>query len=80
MSANIEMSDKISHKMTSALLAMSLSYYYMMGEHVEKEMRRTDEILSTILSWLSDESYLNVTEERKGNRLFKGQSQFSALL
>ena len=42
------MSDKISDKMTSALLAMSLSYYYVMGEHVEKETRM-DEILSTLL-------------------------------
>ena len=63
-----EMSDKISNKMTSALLAMSLSYYYVMGEHVEKEMRRTDEILSTLLSWSSDDSYTNLSEdERKGN-------------
>ena len=61
-----EMSDKVSHKMISALLAMSLSYYFVMGEHVEKEMRRTDEILSTLLGWSSDESYTNVTEDRKG--------------
>ena len=63
------MSEKISNKMTSALLAMSLSYYFVMGEHVEKEMRRTDEILSTLLGWSSDDCYLNVTDfsERKGN-------------
>ena len=64
------MSDKVSHKMISALLAMSLSYYFVMGEHVEKEMRRTDEILSTLLNWSSDESYLNITEERRGRMVF----------
>ena len=61
------MSDKISQKMTSALLAMSLSYYYVMGDHVEKEVRRTDEILSTLLSWSHDNSYTNVTDEKKGD-------------
>ena len=61
------MSEKVSGKMTSALLAMSLSYYFVMGEHVEKEMRRTDDILSTLLGWSLDDSYLNVTGERKGN-------------
>ena len=44
----LEMSDKISHKMNSALLAMSLSYYYIMGDDVDKE-EKADEILSTLL-------------------------------
>ena len=64
---SIDMSEKISNKMTSALLAMSLSYYFVMGEHVEKEMRRTDDILSTLLTWSTDDSYLNITGGRKGN-------------
>ena len=42
------MSSNISHKMNSALLAMSLSYYYVMEEHVDKE-EKADEILSTLL-------------------------------
>lgn len=62
-----EMSEKISNKMTSALLAMSLAYYYVMGEHVEKNIRRTDTILSTFLSWSADDSYTNLGEDqRKG--------------
>lgn len=68
-SANeFEMSDKISSKMSSALLAMSLSYYYVMGDHVGKESRRTDDILSTMLNWSSDNSYTNLIEDqRKGS-------------
>lgn len=34
--------------MNSALLAMSLSYYYVMGNEVEKE-ENADQILSTLL-------------------------------
>ena len=65
---SIEMSEKISNKMTSALLAMSLAYYYVMGEHVEKDIRKTDTILSTFLSWSADDSYTNLSEgQRKGN-------------
>ena len=41
-------SSRMSHKMTSALLAMSLSYYYVMGADVEKE-QNADEILCTLL-------------------------------
>ena len=59
---SIEMSDKISNKMTSALLAMSLSYYYVMGEHVEKEAR-TDEILSTLFNCLEAKMYINTTKQ-----------------
>ena len=59
------MSDKISDKMTSALLAMSLSYYYVMGEHVEKEAR-TDEILSTLLNCSEAKVYMNTTKQIKG--------------
>ena len=58
------MSDKISDKMTSALLAMSLSYYFVMGEHVEKETR-TDEILSTLLNCSKNKMHTN-TEQTKG--------------
>ena len=36
-------------KMTGALLAMSLSYYYVMEEQVKME-RRADKILSTLLT------------------------------
>ena len=61
------MPDKTSDKINSALLAMSLSYYHVMGEHVEKEIRRTDEILSTMLSWSPNDTYTNINEERKGN-------------
>jgi len=43
-----EISNKMPHKMNSALLAMSLSYYYVMGEYVEKE-QNADEILCTLL-------------------------------
>ena len=57
----VEMSDKISQKMTSALLAMSLSYYYVMGEHVEKEAR-TDEILSTLLNCSRDKMHTNTKQ------------------
>ena len=57
----IEMSDKISQKMTSALLAMSLSYYYVMGEHVEKETR-TDEILSTLLNCSQDKMHTSTKQ------------------
>jgi len=60
-----ETADKISEKMTSALLAMSLSYYYVMGEHVGKE-KRMDEILSTLLSWSDDKTYMNTTRMTKG--------------
>ena len=60
-----EMADKISDKMTSALLAMSLSYYYVMGEHIGKE-KRIDEILSTLLSWTDDKTYMNTTRMTKG--------------
>ena len=42
------MSSKIPHKMNSALLAMSLSYYYVMEDYVEKE-QKADEILSILL-------------------------------
>ena len=45
----LEMSSNISHKMNSALLAMSLSYYYVMEENVDKE-EKADEILSTLLN------------------------------
>ena len=44
----LEMSSKISHRMNSALLAMSLSYYYVVEDYVEKE-EKADEILSTLL-------------------------------
>ena len=37
-----------SDKMTSALLAMSLSYYYVMEEYVEME-KKVDKILATLL-------------------------------
>ena len=68
---SIEKSDKISSKMTSALLAMALSYYYVMGEHIEKEIRRMDEILSTLLSWSSDDLYTNLSgDNRKSNFKF----------
>ena len=62
---SIEMSDKLSDKMASALLAMSLSYYYVMGEHVEKETR-TDEILSTLLNCSQSKMYMNTTRKKKG--------------
>ena len=62
---SIEMSDKISDKMTSALLAMSLSYYYVMGGHVKKETR-TDEILSTLLNCSQHKMYMNTTRQKKG--------------
>ena len=63
------MSDKIPGKMTSALLAMALSYYYVMGEHIEKEIRRTDEVLTTLLRWSSDDAYSNLTvDERRSNK------------
>ena len=58
------MSDKISDKMTSALLAMSLSYYYVMEEHVEKETRM-DEILSTLLNCSKNKMHTS-TEQTKG--------------
>ena len=61
---SIEISDKIA----SALLAMSLSYYYVMGEHVEKEAR-TDEILSTLLSCTQHKMYMNTTRQKKGKLL-----------
>ena len=62
------MSDKIPGKMTSALLAMALSYYYVMGEHIEKKIRRTDEVLTTLLRWSSDDTYSNLTvDERRSN-------------
>ena len=65
------MSDKTSGKMASALLAMALSYYYVMGEHIEKEIRRTDEILTTLLNWSSDDTYSNLTVDgRKSNILY----------
>lgn len=38
-----------SDKMTSALLAMSLSYYYVMEEQMKNE-KKADEILSTLLT------------------------------
>jgi len=38
-----------SEKMTSALLAMSLSYYYVMEEQIKKE-EKADEILATLLT------------------------------
>ena len=38
-----------SDKMTSALLAMSLSYYYVMEEQIKKE-KKADKILSTLLT------------------------------
>jgi len=60
-----EMADKISDKITSALLAMSLSYYYVMGDHAGKE-RRMDEILSTLLSWTDVKTYMNTTRMTKG--------------
>ena len=63
----IEMSDKISHEMTSALLAMSLSYYYAMGEHVKKEARM-DEILSTLFN-CSKGKTLSSIEPMKGNHV-----------
>ena len=44
----LEISSKISLKMNSAMLAMSLSYYYVMGEDVNKE-EMADQILSTLL-------------------------------
>ena len=63
-----EKSDKISSKMTSALLAMALSYYYVMGEHIEKEIQRTDEILTKLLSWSSDDLYTNLRgDDRKSS-------------
>ena len=43
-----EASNKMSHKMNSALLAMTLSYYYVMGADVQME-GKADEILSTLL-------------------------------
>ena len=61
------MTDNISDKMTSALLAMSLSYYYVMGEHVEKE-KRTDEILSTLLNSSQSKMYMNTTRQKKGTQ------------
>ena len=44
----LETSSKISSKMNSAMLAMALSYYYVMGEDVNKE-EKADQILSTLL-------------------------------
>ena len=38
-----------SDKMTSALLAMSLSYYYVMEEQIKKE-KKADDILATLLT------------------------------
>ena len=61
------MTDNISDKMTSALLAMSLSYYYVMGEHVEKE-KRTDEILSTLLNSSQGKMYMNTTRKKEGTQ------------
>jgi len=62
------MADKISDKMTSAILAMSLSYYYVMGEQVGKE-KRMDEILSTLLGWTDGKTYINTTRMNKGMQL-----------
>jgi len=45
---HLETSSKISHKINSAMLAMALSYYYVMGEDVNKE-EKADQILSTLL-------------------------------
>ena len=39
-----------SDKMTSALLAMSLSYYCVMEEQMKKERKMADKILSTLLT------------------------------
>ena len=61
------MTDKISDKMASALLAMSLSYYYVMGEHVEKE-ERVDEILSTLLNCSKDLAHRS-TQKAKGDMI-----------
>ena len=67
---SIEISDKISDKMTSALLAMSLSYYYVMEGHVEKETR-TDEILSTLLNCSQQKTHMNTTRQKKGSYIGK---------
>ena len=39
-----------SDKMTSALLAMSLSYYCVMEEQMKKERKAADKILATLLT------------------------------
>ena len=58
--------------MTSALLAMALSYYYVMGEHVEEEIRRMDEILASLVSWSADDIYTNLNEgNRKSSQLYQ---------
>ena len=62
---SIEMSDKVSGKMTSALLAMALAYYHVMEEHVEKD-KRTDEIFCTLLNCSKDKIHKN-TESQKGS-------------
>ena len=62
---SIEMSDKVSDKMASALLAMAVAYYHVMEEHVEKD-KRTDEIFFTLLSCSKDKVHKN-TELQKGS-------------
>ena len=68
------MSSKISRKMNSALLAMSLSYYYVMGEDVDKE-EKADEILSTLLG---NNKYVgpNARGQSNSNRLNKSINLF----
>ena len=58
------MSDKMSDKMASALLAMALAYYHIMEEHVEKD-KRTDEIFVTLLNCSKDKIHKN-SESQKG--------------
>ena len=41
-------------EMTNALLAMSLSYYYVMEEQMEKEIRTADKILATLIACQSN--------------------------
>ena len=55
-----EVTDRVSETYSSALLAMSLSYYYIMGEHLRKDNdERMDEILSSLLTMYGNKAYSN---------------------
>ena len=55
-----EVTDRVTETYSSALLAMSLSYYYIMGEHLRKDDgERMDEILSSLLTMYGSKAYSN---------------------
>jgi len=55
-----EVNDRVTETYSSALLAMSLSYYYVMGEHLRKEdSERVDEIVSSLLTMFGSKAYAN---------------------